>query len=968
MNKLIFIGSVCFTSLSFGQTSIDIIPYDTVELTIPDEDITWEQSQDGESWIETGINGSYLKIMVQEVPTFFRGKHEKDGCAPTFTEEIEINSEYTNWSNPNTWESGEVPQAGDFVVIPEDKKVILDINTPQLAGLEIDGELRFREADITLTCDYIIVRGVLNIGEEELPFKHNASITLTASDTAQSIMGMGTRGIVVLGSLNIISETPDILWTKIDDHIENGGNQIKLSENTTWSSGDEIVIGPTDYYEAGFGVAISESAYISDITENSLTTTTLLSGFRWGQLQYITNDGLSLSNENSIDPPIADTDSTSTPLVLDERAPIGLLTRNVVIQAPDDEIWQNAGFGVHIMIMPGATAKVDGVEIKRGGQAGRLRRYPFHWHMLSYSGTETLDDASGQYLKNSVINQSMNRGIVIHGTNGITVDNNIVYDIRGHGIFLENAVERRNIINNNLVLHVRNPEWGIQLMQHEVGTFGSSGFWITNPDNTITNNLAADCETFGFWLAFPEIPFAESAQVLADDGEIIRPNRLLFGEFDNNTAHSNKNDGLHLDDPQIDEEGNTNPIQYWSTSDGRTDINTGTPENIRRFTLSRMNTWKNLDNGSWDRGALTDIIEFVSADNCGRFFAGSGAEGFIDRSLIIGTSLNYMQNGTGRPDIADFQFYPSSSPVAFATYHSAFSMNNNIVVNFEVTAYDRAGVFASDDYYLRPVEKGMSRNTNNLLINAHPGVKLQASNGYFTLASALWDPYGFWGPEGNYIVYNDPFLTYGKTITNIDPGPDVVGGVSVEGPFYGFRSFVLHGSGPNPPQNYPWLDLMAIHVNRFDPEDLNNPVASWEVDAADISWALNHMRDFATSPSGIYELTFPEEDHPTDFYMEVENMLETTDTQVIGIQFDGAIDPVVYVQQVSNVNNFQVYTMLESREEVINSEGETFWLDQDNNIIWVKLQGGRWVGTAETNGDFEAESFETMYLRIRTAD
>src|SRR5690606_36628295 len=103
-------------------------------------------------------------------------------------------------------------------------------------------------------------------------------------------------------------------------------------------------------------------------------------------------------------PPLPDTDSTSTPLVLEERAAVGNLSRNIVIQAPDDALWQNDRFGVHVMIMgAGAVAHVEGVEIRRAGQRGRLGRYPFHWHMLSYSGTQTLGDASGQYFRKSSV-------------------------------------------------------------------------------------------------------------------------------------------------------------------------------------------------------------------------------------------------------------------------------------------------------------------------------------------------------------------------------------------------------------------------------------------------------------------------------------------------------------------------------------------------------------------------------------
>ena len=84
---------------------------------------------------------------------------------------------------------------------------------------------------------------------------------------------------------------------------------------------------------------------------------------------------MSLSSVDMVDPPAT---SGNTPVVLDERAPVGNLTRNIVIQAPDDALWQNECFGVHIMIMRMGSgdhkgiANVEGIEIRRGGQATKV--------------------------------------------------------------------------------------------------------------------------------------------------------------------------------------------------------------------------------------------------------------------------------------------------------------------------------------------------------------------------------------------------------------------------------------------------------------------------------------------------------------------------------------------------------------------------------------------------------------------
>ncbi|WP_422361658.1 G8 domain-containing protein [Reichenbachiella sp.] len=956
-----------------AQQAILIEPGDQVVLQADSYrgEIQWQQSSDLSIWtdISGATNGSYQST-PSVLPMYFRAKISEAGCDSFhFGEVVQVLGidDVMLWSEVATW-GGSKPQAGEEVVIPAGHYVLLDENTPNLGGLTIKGALQFDTQDLELTSKWIVVEGLLKVGSPNQPFEQKATITLNDTDTEASQMGMGTRGIMVMGgTMDLHGATPEVIWTKINAHADEGETSLSLIESVDWQVGDQVVIAPTDYYEAGYGASVTQRVSLASVSGDQLGISDPLNAHRWGLLQYPVADGMSLSSSGLVTPPVADTELTATPLVLDERAEVGHLTRNIVIQAPDDNLWKNEGFGVHTMIMPSGKAFVEGVEFRRAGQKGRIRRYPFHWHMLSYEGTATLSDATGQYFNRSVINSSSNRGVVIHGTNGVEVKENVIYDTKGHGVFTEDAVERRNTIDGNLVLHVRNPDYGSQILEHEVGSFGSSGFWIANPDNIVTNNVAADCQTFGYWLAFPDKPFGSSAEVLASDGQLIRPNRILFGTFDGNTAHSNKNDGLHLDDPQVDEDGNTFPLQYWSSTDGRADV--GHTETLSRFTLARFHTWKNMDNGSWDRGVWTDMIEFVSADNCGRFFAGSGADGVIERGLIVGTSLNFLMNGTGRPDIADFQFNASSAPTAFATYHSAFSMKNNILVNFEVTAHDRAGVFASDDYYIRAVDKGMLRNTNNTFINSHSGVKLMSTDSYFTLASALYDPYGFWGPAGNYFVYDDDFLTNGKEKHLVELGTEIAGGVSVEGPFYGFAAFVLHGLGFTPPLASPDMDLMAIHVDRYalDDLELNAVVATWDVDAAERSWTLQHMRDFATTPDALYLLTFPGESNPTDFLMEVEQMKEATDTQLIGIQFEGSIDPEVRWQQERNSNNYTYYTELNSLTEVAGSTGETWWQDKSNHRVWIKIQGGKWEENEYDTG-WERTTNETMQLLIRPED
>ena len=101
------------------------------------------------------------------------------------------------WSDPATW-GGTVPAAGADVVIPADKNVLLDMDTPALGSLTINGSLTFSPTmDLALTTRYVVVSGTLQIGTESSKRTRKATITLTG-DGSGEIQGFGDKMIGVL--------------------------------------------------------------------------------------------------------------------------------------------------------------------------------------------------------------------------------------------------------------------------------------------------------------------------------------------------------------------------------------------------------------------------------------------------------------------------------------------------------------------------------------------------------------------------------------------------------------------------------------------------------------------------------------------------------------------------------------------------------------------------------------------------
>lgn len=818
------------------------------------------------------------------------------------------------WSDPQTWVTLGVskPVAGDAVVIPAGQRILLDESTPDLAGVRIEGELEIAQGlDLEMQADYVLVTGALRAGTAQAPFAGHFTLTLNDQDSNATAQGhMGTRGLLSMGGhIALFGRAPQTVWSKLNAHLPAGSTQMQLLDAQGWQAGDQVVIAPTDFY----GVGQSERLQVTGVSGNQVGLQQGPQTARWGVLQYLGANGMSLN-------PTGFVPASSTPTVLDERAAVGNLTRNIVIQGADDALWQNQGFGAQVMIMGNAAhTQIVGVEIRRAGQSGRLARYPIHFHVLSYDPSGAERPVGGvREVRNNAIWDSRNRCVTIHGTNDVVLDHNICYDIEGHAVFLEDAVERRNQITNNLVLRVREPQQALIDSDRPNFTRGPSGFWLTNPDNTVTGNLAADAQGNGFWMAFPTAPLGLNTQVP------IQPNLLPFGTFDDNTTHSNGEVGIQLDWVPFNAAGETQPQSYAPMIDGQDhgyDYNYWT-----RFALNRITTFKNRGSGFWNRTTWPDYVNWVSADNLGVFFSGAGADGQINRALVVGESLNNATTWRD-PGASRWPGVPAEPPVAFASYHSTFAMQHNTVVNFSFVPGQSSGTFKTDDYYITAVDKGLIRNANNQLINSHPGFRTPVfTEENWALAGALWDPYGYWGPAGNYWVYDTPFFTSGVNCQAVAPAGQ--NGMSCQSEYYSVGDFVVDNT-----ERY--LFTLPLQVDRLD---VNGAlIDTWAIDDGRLAPRLGHMRHFAALPQQRYQISFPGESIPRQrVELEVGNAYRQGDAFVLSVPFDGSITPNVQLR--SPYSQSGLLQAADSLASVEAGAGNLYWQDVNNQRVWVKVQ------------------------------
>ncbi len=861
------------------------------------------------------------------------------------------------WSDAESWPSGHVPKEGEDIVIPAGKQILLDTSPPALGSLTLDGTLVFDDKDLELSAEWISVHGTLRIGHPKRAYKNRAVITLTAKDTEEEVMGMGTRGILVMkgGTLDLYGTPPAHTWSKLAEHLPAGGTSLNLLDEVDWKTGDEIVVAPTDYYRIG----ATERSQVTAVEGSKVDLGAAIAQSRWGVLQYVDDAGVTLTPTTSV-----------TESVLDERAEVGNLTRNIVIQGADDAVWKDQGFGAHLMIMNGAEGHLDGVELHRVGQAGRNARYPIHWHLWSYLEDPNGKAARGQFIKNSAIWESKNRCIVVHATNGLGISGNVCYDILGHAIFLEDAVERSNTIENNLVLHVRKPPEDKRLLRHDAKP---AGYWLTNPDNVIRSNVVADSEGMGFWLAFPPKPLGLSKSVA------LEPSFMKFGEFSNNVAHSNYLQGMMFDDSPINDEGDVSANSYTPRKTGTSETNDPEPYSITGMVFYKHEaTWQDAAVSFWNRTHFASFLNFVTADFNGTAFSGSSVCE-IRENLVIGTSLN----GANAPTLAtaESETKPGAGRMGAASYHSDCQISDNVFVNLPATPGRPSGAFGSSDYYHTGVDKGLINNPNNRLINSHPGYRSESPNELedgegrenYSLSGALWDPHGYWGPAGNYWVYDKPFLTAGTECS--EPLEPHRNDRTCKGPYYGVQDIFLTGEDAS---NEPARNRTKL-VTRTD----NDTV--WFVDDGDCTPFLGGFRHFAAVKDGSYQVTFPAGVMPGDaedgrpgstvscetlspatppssrVSFQVTNVIEEDDAFILGVPFVATATPSVFaagrgLDEIRSSPSWAAYfngndkwrdeflgdqwhpiTPAANLAAVKASTGDKYWHDTSNQVLWLKI-------------------------------
>jgi len=684
------------------------------------------------------------------------------------------------WSDSSTWSGGAVPGQGDVVTIGEGMDVVLDVSPPGLNGINLNGKLSFSdEDDIELTTEWILVRGELEIGTENDPHTSNATITLTNNVPGENINGMGDRGILMApGTLNLHGNRENS-WTKLAETAEAGSNRIDVLDASGWRVGDEIVLASTD-----FNPRQAERRHITRIRRNRITLDEPLEYMHFGEITYD----------------------------VDERGEVGMLSRNIKVQASADA--EDTYFGGHIMAMDGSHMTVSSIELTRMGQHLELARYPIHWHING--------DVAGQYIRNSAIHDTYNRCVTIHGTNNLLVENNVTFNTVGHCFFMEDGVEYGNQVVQNLGIQTKchptlpcdsthlgpgRPPSNGQNSEHVLLPTDNtaSTFWITNPDNIYRDNVAAGSDAVGFWFALPVHPIGafEGTEISANTW----PRRTKVREFSGNVSHSNF-DGFMFDrGPRPDNFFSVGGSNYHVSYADPTDTNSEMlVSHFEDFT-----SYKNRNGAVWGRGELHLFTNLKVADNAIGYTHAAAAVGRAEYTSRVVDSLFVGEtDNIGNPETPEEIAYGRSIPNGIPDFpirgYEYYDMRHDVVnttfVNFKPNDMRDAGALS----YLMYTSFGMSTEnaiegatfTNAKRVSYPPYVRRWASDlgrGNSWRGAAIHDRDGSVGGVPDAYIVLDNGIASDEEACEIKPE---WGAAVCQGDFghFGLGSNMGFGSGP----------------------------------------------------------------------------------------------------------------------------------------------------------------------------
>lgn len=602
---------------------------------------------------------------------------------------------------------------GDKVEIPCGKRIYLDTeDIPRLGGLSITGYLAVPGSGqyYNITTDYVLVQGKLMSWKRQNGFRESAGLQITLKYSKEALIlrregetiNLGRKVFAVVGGQVLLNgmrggeSCTKMTWTKLARPAGKGETNIVLDGRYSqcWKAGDRIVISSSsrDFKE-------SEERTIESIRNNGRST-------------YITVDSPLIYDHNGLSERFI-----SAGKVIEQAAEVGLLTRKIIVRGEMEPYnpWEGGHFIVHKTRRPQFIA---GVEFIKMGQQGQTGRYPIHFHLCEH--------ASRSIVRANAIHDSLQRGIVIHGTHDLTVEDNVFHMIMGHGVVLEDHIETGNLIQRNIGFRNDRPQFLIQMEGGRESDHIPAMFWITNPSNDFIDNVASGSIFSGYWFELSDEVRGESKSL--PGAKDMKPLALPLGKFKGNVAHSNADHGFR-----------TYPNGY---------------KPVTEAVFENVYAWRNQFGIFLHRSANIAFVDTVLVDNqvVGIDFL-EVVDCHLRNSLVVGRSTpDRVCPEFGAARISAMAWHGSTGGTVLQDVKmDKFAGCNDPVVHF-TSEENRYGILQASTA-LVGVDM-LDRRDNQIGL----GLVAPSNNNRMSFAALRVGRTSFTGPESGYVIENRPIL------------------------------------------------------------------------------------------------------------------------------------------------------------------------------------------------------------------
>ncbi|MEO1435406.1 MAG: G8 domain-containing protein, partial [Bacteroidota bacterium] len=327
-----------------------------------------------------------------------------------------------NWSDPNTWNTGSVPNNLARIHIPTGKELIVDGEIAErIKIIRNEGKLKFLTTTNTALLVETIVQGIsgeLEIGTASSPVPAGTTAKITIIDEGDIVLNTDQweKGLVLMGKTTIYGSSKTS-WSELAINPGIGATSIELSTIPIgWNIGDRIVITGTDINDP----KSDEVVFIQSISGSTIT----------------------------LDRPLVKDHSTPAPDLFVHAAN---LDRNVLIESEQSNNIMDRG---HIMFMHTLNVDMNFAKVYRMGRSRKdvpiddwiinemdqftngprtnIRgRYSIHFHRGGVN-----QNLSPAYVRGCVVEDDPGWAYTNHSA-FVHFDNNVSYDVVGGGFQTE---------------------------------------------------------------------------------------------------------------------------------------------------------------------------------------------------------------------------------------------------------------------------------------------------------------------------------------------------------------------------------------------------------------------------------------------------------------------------------------------------------------------------------------------------